>query len=72
MKISILEYLYNLISIICLIDLIYCNYLINKDKFIIKQYGLDKLSKIKLLCEKIIIIIYVLYIIYKIVTLIIN
>lgn len=69
---TIFEYLYNLISIICVIDLIYCSYLLNKDRYIVKQYGLDKMSKIKLLIEKIVIIIYILYIIYKVVMFIIR
>lgn len=62
---TILEYLYNFISIVCILDLIYCYYILHKDKFIVKHYGLDKISKIKLLVEKIVVIMYIIYIIIR-------
>lgn len=71
-EMTILEYLYNLISIVCVIDLLYCYHIIRKDKFIVKQYGLDKISKIKLLVEKIIIFIYILYLLFNIVMFIVK
>lgn len=64
---SILEYGYNILAIICCIDLTYCTYLIKKDKFIVKQFGLDKIFKIKLLIEKLVIVSYIIYIIHTIV-----
>lgn len=62
-KLSIGIYLYNVFSIILIIDLIYCKYQMNKDKYIIKWMGLDNWFKTKLICELIVAIVYIVYLI---------
>lgn len=66
MKISILEYFYNVILVISIVDLFYCYYLIKKNKDLIPLLGLNNITKIKLIIEKILLILYIAYWIYKI------
>lgn len=64
---SIVEYIYNIISIICLIDFIICKIQIAKNAFMVLYYGLNNITKIKLMIDKLIIVVYVFYIIYKLI-----
>lgn len=65
---TLLEYFYNVISIICIADLIICAYQIGKNYFIVKMYGLTTPTKVKLTIDKVVTLLYIAYIIYKIFT----
>lgn len=64
---SIFEYLYNIFSILCIVDLIICTYKLYKNFLLVAMQGLSDITKIKLCIDKIVAVLYVAYIIYKLV-----
>lgn len=62
---SIIEYMYNIFSVLCIIDVIYCYYQIGKNIALVELLGLDNFTKNKLRITIIVSILYIFYLIYK-------
>lgn len=69
---SLAVYIYNVISIIALVDLLYCKYQMHKDKYLIKWMGLSSLFKAKLIVETFISFVYIMYLMVNLVFLLIK
>lgn len=63
---SIYVFLYNVISIVLIIDYLITNYRINKNAILALMYGVKESVTIKLFIEKLMIIVYIFYWIYNI------
>lgn len=63
---TIFEFIYNALSIVAIIDLIIGTIQIRRDFFILYIIGISETVKIKRLIEKVIMISYIAYWIYKI------
>lgn len=63
---TIFEFIYNALSIVAIIDLIIVTIQIRRDFFILYITGISETVKIKRLIEKVVMISYITYWIYKI------
>lgn len=64
---NFLEYIFNVLAILSIIDIIICYYQIHKSRILIKLFGISTETKIKMYIEKLLIIIWIFYIIYKLI-----
>lgn len=64
---NFLEYIFNVLAILSIIDIIICYYQIYKNYIKIKLFGISTETKIKMYIEKLLIIIWIFYIIYKLI-----
>ena len=64
---NFLEYIFNVLVILSIIDIIICYYQIHKSRILIKLFGISTETKIKMYIEKLLIIIWIFYIIYKLI-----
>jgi hypothetical protein len=62
---NFLEYIFNVLTILSIIDIIICYYQIHKSRILIKLFGISTETKIKMYIEKLLIIIWIFYLIYK-------
>lgn len=63
----IFEYLYNVFSILCIIDLVICTYKLYRDYLLVAMFGINNITRVKLCIDKIVAVLYVAYIIYRLV-----
>ena len=64
---NFLEYIFNVLAILSIIDIIICYYQIYKSRILIKLFGISTETKIKMYIEKLLIIIWIFYITYKLI-----
>lgn len=62
---NFLEYIFNVLALLSIIDIIICYYQIHKSRILIKLFGISIETKIKMYIEKLLIIIWIFYLIYK-------
>lgn len=63
---SMLEFIFNVIGVVAALDLLICYYqLYCKENFLYICAALDKINQIKMLIEKVILVIYFAYLFYK-------
>lgn len=62
---SVFEYIFNIISIIAIIDFCICKYQIYKNADLLFLVGINNITKVKMILERIVVIIYIAYLSYQ-------